>query len=253
MTAVLELSGAAADLQGQHARSDLSLSIAAGEFVVALGPSRSGKSLLLELCAGLMVPKEGHVRALGREWDELTEEEATHLRLRIGTVLQQPGLLSNMTLFDNVALPLRYHSGAMTASEIERRVTEQLHPLGIGNLRHQFPSQLNPGEIRCGAIARALVLQPELLLLDDPVEGLDVALVDRLGRRLLSLRERRPLSILATLRAWSPLVEFADRIAWVEDGRIGWEGSRGDFEKTVAQGIWKTEVRRGGDGRDAMR
>jgi ABC-type sulfate/molybdate transport systems ATPase subunit len=158
-----------------------------------------------------------------------------------------------MTLFDNVALPLRYHGADLSVPEIERRVMGQLQPLGIGSLRHQFPSQLNPGEIRCGAIARALVLQPELLLLDDPVEGLDVDLVDRLGRHLLSLRERQPLSMLATLRAWSPLVEFADRILWIEEGRIGWDGPSGEFEKAAARGVWKTGAARGGGGRDATR
>jgi ABC-type transporter Mla maintaining outer membrane lipid asymmetry ATPase subunit MlaF len=253
MTAVLELDGVVTEFQDQPARSNLSLSIQAGEFVVALGPSRSGKSLLLELCAGLMVPNEGYVRALGQRWNELAEEETLLLRLRIGTVLQKPGLLSNMTLFDNVALPLRYHNPGLSAADIERRVMGQLQPLGIWNLRQHFPSQLNPGEIRCGAIARALVLQPELLLLDDPVEGLDAAFVDRLARHLLALRERQSLTVFGTLRAWSPVVESADRILWIEEGRIGWQGPRGEFEKTVGQRIWKTVNRREGGNPEAMR
>ena len=99
---------------------DVDLRIAADEFVVLVGPSRSGKSLVIELAAGLVRPEAGRVVLLGHEWNDTSESEQTPVRLRVGTVLQQPGLLSNMTLFHNVLLQLRYHHGAMPERSRDR-------------------------------------------------------------------------------------------------------------------------------------
>ena len=109
---------------------DVDLRIAAGEFVALVGPSRSGKSLVIELAAGLVRPEAGRVVLLGHEWNDTQESEQTPVRLRVGTVLQQPGLLSNMTLFHNVLLPLRYHHGAMPERSREQAVMAQLERLG---------------------------------------------------------------------------------------------------------------------------
>jgi ABC-type transporter Mla maintaining outer membrane lipid asymmetry ATPase subunit MlaF len=101
------------------------------EFVALVGPSRSGKSLVIELAAGLVRPEAGRVVLLGHEWNDTSESEQTPVRLRVGTVLQQPGLLSNMTLFHNVLLPLRYHHGAMPERSREQAVMAQLERLGL--------------------------------------------------------------------------------------------------------------------------
>lgn len=227
MTNAIELSGVVVQLQGQQGFSDVTLTVAVGECVVLLGPSRCGKSLILELCAGLIEPERGTVQVLGHDWARLSAEAELDLRLRMGTVLQQPGLLSNMTLYDNVALPLRYHGSSLIDSEIDRLVDQQLRPLGLEGLRDQFPAQLNPGEARCAAIARALVLQPELLLVDDPVDGLDTDMVRRLGRHLDATRRERRMTIVLALRASSPLIDLADRVAEVRTGSIHAVSTRG--------------------------
>jgi ABC-type transporter Mla maintaining outer membrane lipid asymmetry ATPase subunit MlaF len=220
MTNAIELSGVVVQLQGQECLSDVTLTVASGECVVLLGPNRSGKSLILELCAGLVEPARGTVLVLGRDWSRVQAQDERDLRLRIGTVLQPPGLLSNLTLFNNVALPLRYHRAGLATGEIERLVTDQLGPLGLTPLRDRFPAQLSPGEARCAAIARALVLKPELLLVDDPVDGLDADMVGRLGEHFEATRRSRPMALVLTLRVSSPLLDCADRVAEVQAGRI---------------------------------
>lgn len=205
---------------------DVDLRIASGEFVAWVGPSRSGKSLMVELAAGLVTPESGRVILLGQEWNDGSGGERNSLRLRVGTVLQQPGLLSNMTLFNNVLLPLRYHRGALSDRQREQAVMGQLERLELASMRNRFPAELNQGEARRGAIARALMLDPDILLLDDPVAGLDADMVLMLKRYIEERRARRSLTVVAALRSCSPFIHAADRLVVLREGRIEAAGTR---------------------------
>ena len=220
-------------LGGPH-RLDVNLRIAAGEFVALVGPSRSGKSLIVELAAGLVSPEAGRVIVLGHEWTTDVSDEPGPVRLRLGTVLQQPGLLSNMTLFNNVGLPLRYHRALMSEGDRERAVMAQLERVRLAPMRDRFPAELNQGEVRRGAIARALMLAPEVLLLDDPVAGLDAEMVLSLRTCLEERRADQTLTVLAALRSFSPFIELADRLVLLRDGRVEADGSRAALAGTVA-------------------
>ncbi|MGH7205854.1 MAG: ATP-binding cassette domain-containing protein [Nitrospiraceae bacterium] len=226
MSRAIELSDVVVELETEGQAAHISLAVDPREFVVLMGPNRSGKSLILELCAGLVTPRQGSVRVLGEEWVELSDHARMKLRTRIGTVLQLPGLLSNMTVFNNAALPLRYHRSTLSDQDIDRVVMGHLKALGLAQLRDRFPAQLNSGEIRCAAIARAMVLDQELLLLDDPLAGLDAGMVQRLGEHLANWRQRGPFTVLATMRSYSPFLELADRVAVVREGQIEAIGPR---------------------------
>lgn len=205
---------------------DVDLRIAAGEFVAWVGPSRSGKSLMVELAAGLVAPESGRVILLGQEWNDGSDGERNSLRLRVGTVLQQPGLLSNMTLFNNVLLPLRYHRGALSDRQREQAVMGQLERLELASMRNRFPAELNQGEARRGAIARALMLDPDILLLDDPVAGLDADMALVLKRYIEERRARHSLTVVAALRSFSPFIHAADRLIVLREGRVEADGSQ---------------------------
>ena len=140
-------------------------------------------------------------------------------RTEIGTVLQQPGLLSNMTVFNNVALPLRYHRSDLGEEAIAAEVMTHLAALGIDSLQDRFPSQVTHGELRCAAIARAMILGQRILLLDDPVSGLDAEMTRRVAQYLATCRLSRPLTILASLRHYSELLEIMDRVLFLRMGR----------------------------------
>ena len=224
--AVLVLEQVRTPMAGSPHVLDVYLRIAAGEFVALVGPSRSGKSLVIELAAGLVRPEAGRVVLLGHEWNDTPESEQTPVRLRVGTVLQQPGLLSNMTVFNNVLLPLRYHRGAMSDRDRAQAVMAELERLGLSALRDRFPAELNHGEVRRAAIARALMLDPEVLLLDDPVAGLDAELVLVLKRHLEERRAHHAMTVVAALRAPSPFIEAVDRLLVLRDGRVVADGTR---------------------------
>lgn len=231
--AVLILEQVRTPMLGAPYQLDVDIQVHAGEFVALMGPSRSGKSLIVELAAGLVSPQMGRVILLGYEWTADVNEEPTAVRLRLGTVLQQPGLLSNMTLFNNVALPLRYHRGSMSERDRERAVLAQLEQLGLVSMRDRFPADLNQGEVRRGAIARALMLDPDVLLLDDPLAGLDVDMALTLKTCVEEQQKTRTLTVVAALRSYSPLVEGADRFVLLRDGRVEADGPRAALFETV--------------------
>ena len=205
---------------------ELDLRITAGECVACVGPSRAGKSLMVELAAGLVAPQSGRVLVLGQDWSEVPDDDVRSVRPRVGVVLQQPGLLSNMTLFNNVLLPLRYHRGAMSDRQREQLVMGQLERLGLATLRDRFPAELNQGEARRGAIARAMMLEPAVLLLDDPVAGLDADMVLGLKDYLKEWQAHHPLTVLAASRAPSPFVDAVDRLVVLREGRVEADGVR---------------------------
>lgn len=181
---------------------------------------------MVELAAGLIAPESGRVLVLGQGWSEVPDDAPGSVRLKVGVVLQQPGLLSNMTLFNNVLLPLRYHRSAMPDRHREQAVMGELERLGLASLRDRFPAELNQGEARRGAIARALILEPEVLLLDDPVAGLDADMVLGLKSSIDERRAQRPLTVLAALRSCSPFVDAADRLIVLRDGHVEADGTR---------------------------
>jgi ABC-type transporter Mla maintaining outer membrane lipid asymmetry ATPase subunit MlaF len=224
MRFAVELSGVRVNMENEDWRADFTLAVQPGECVLLIGPGRSGKGLLLKLCAGLVLPEEGTVRVFGRDLATLDEDELSGLRQRIGVVLPQPGLRSNMTLYSNVCLPLVYHHGR-NEEELAPRVMPILDALGVAGLAQRFPAQLTSGEARCAALARALVMDQELLLLDEVMAGLDAEMVQRVARVLAEYRRTHTATILATLHNPSPLLAQADRVAFVRRGRIEAVGS----------------------------
>jgi ABC-type transporter Mla maintaining outer membrane lipid asymmetry ATPase subunit MlaF len=234
MSAAIELAGARAETDGGSA--GVTLTVETGEFLTLVGPARSGKGVILKLCAGLIEPVEGTVRVLDCELAGLDEEALIDLRMRVGIVLQPPGLLSNMTVYNNVALPLRYHRG-LSDEEIRPLVEAELESLGMAALAERFPAQLTPGEARGAAIARAMILGQELLLLDEPTDGMDAGMIKRLGRLLTERRRARRLTIVLTLHDFSSLLECADRVAFVRDGRIEAIGRHAELLATAGEDL----------------
>ncbi len=208
-----------------RAVNEISLDVAAGEFLALLGASGSGKSTLLNLMAGLDRPSSGTMLAQGRDLAKMSSEDlARHRNFTIGIVFQSFQLLSRMTLEENVELPLRI--AEVPRNERPERVREALERVGLAARTRHRPTELSGGEQQRAAIARALVNQPMILLADEPTGNLD----SKTGEEIMSLiaRIHRPASgagrtIIMVTHERVLAERYADRIVTLSDGAISRE------------------------------
>lgn len=231
MPAAIELSGVELWEEGSD-RLTLDLAVEAGRCLALVGPLRSGAGAVLRICVGLSKPESGRVIVLGVEVASATEEELASLRVRCGAVFRQPGLLSNYSVFNNIALPLRFHR-LVEEDAIEPLIMDRLGGLGLGHCRDRLPSELAAGEAQSVALIRALIHEPDLLLLEDPGRDLDVELIERWMALLDSERRTRSLTILMTGHQRGGLLKLADLVAYLHDGRVEQMGTPAELLGTA--------------------
>jgi len=202
-----------------RAVNDLSLAIAAGEFLALLGSSGSGKSTLLNLLAGLDRPTSGAIHVNTENLAELDSPGlARYRRDTVGMVFQSFNLLPRMTLEENVELPLRL--AEVDRPERSRRVAQALERVRLAARAKHRPSELSGGEQQRGALARALVNQPSILFADEPTGNLDSATGEQILLLLKEIQAKLGMTIIMVTHE-RPLAErFADRIAVLSDGRL---------------------------------
>ncbi|MGO4596445.1 ABC transporter ATP-binding protein [Terrabacter sp. 2RAF25] len=151
---------------------DVTLTLPAGEISVMLGPSGTGKSVFLKTLVGLLKPDAGSIVINGRDLTRLRESDLYEVRKLFGVLFQDGALFGSMTLYDNVAFPLREHT-KKTEAEIKRIVGEKMELVGLSGAESKLPGEISGGMRKRAGLARALVLDPEILLIDEPDSGLD--------------------------------------------------------------------------------
>ncbi|QNE18496.1 ABC transporter ATP-binding protein [Kribbella qitaiheensis] len=192
----------------------LNLTVAAGETVALLGPSGSGKSTALKAIAGFVRPSRGRIRLAGVDVTDVPPA-----RRGIGVVVQQYALFPHLRVADNVAFGLR--AARKPRAEVSRRVAEMLEMVGMCMFARRFPRELSGGQQQRVAIARALAIQPQVLLLDEPLAALDAQLrADMLGELQKLRREVPDVAILYVTHDQSEALALADRIAVMRDARL---------------------------------
>jgi putative ABC transport system ATP-binding protein len=208
-----------------RAVNDVSLDVAAGEFLALLGSSGSGKSTLLSMLAGLDRPTSGAILVRDQDLAAVSPEElARYRRQTVGMVFQSFNLLPRMTLEENVELPLRL--AEVERHERESRVTEALERVRLAARRKHRPSELSGGEQQRGALARALVNPPTILFADEPTGNLDSTNGEQILLLLREIQDTLGMTIIMVTHE-RPLAErFANRIATLSDGRLVSDGVR---------------------------
>jgi len=202
-----------------RAVDEVSLEVRAGEFLALLGSSGSGKSTLLNLLAGMDRPTSGAIHVHGRNLAEMSASElAQHRRKIVGMVFQAFNLLPKMTLEENVELPLRL--AEVERGERQARVREALERVRLGTrLRHR-PTELSGGEQQRGALARALVNRPSILLADEPTGNLDSANGEQILTLLREINQSLGMTIVMVTHERALAERFADRVAVMSDGKL---------------------------------
>ncbi len=236
METALEIQDASLRVEGRVIFRGLNLRLGKGEALFILGSSGSGKSMLTRMCAGLISPEEGSVSVGGVNVVTASKEELQAIRAQIGFVSQNAALISNMAIYDNVALPLRYHTG-LPEAEVRRKVDEKMTLFGVDrDFDQSIPARLTVEMQKRAALARALALDPALLLLDQPTSGIESGKAQVVAKIIREYQRRRGASLLEVSSEWPPLGPKFDRNAVLEGGRIGAEGTADEIQGYVEKG-----------------
>ena len=198
---------------------------------VIMGPSGSGKSTLLKTVAGLIVPDSGHVEILGTKLKNATDRELEHLRSRNGFVFQDDALWQNLTLRQNLTLPLSYHHPNVGADAVTRRINRLIGELGGTRRLDLRPASVSAGERKIISFARALIGDPEILFLDEPTTSVDGERADLMIRKLKELKERK-ITLVAVTHNARIASQLADFVVVLKAGRVLRFGSLHDITRT---------------------
>jgi phospholipid/cholesterol/gamma-HCH transport system ATP-binding protein len=204
-------------LGSQQVFRGLSCGFPSGQISVVLGGSGAGKSTLVRMVGGLTRPDRGAVRVAGQDITQLSERQLFKVRDRIGMLFQGGALLDSMTVFDNIALPLRENSRDSEPS-IAAEVKRRLNDVGLENVEHLYPRELSGGMSRRAALARAIVTDPEIVLVDEPFSGLDPINVRRIEALLTELNDSLGSTMIVTSHHLASSLRMADRIVFMAEG-----------------------------------
>lgn len=197
----------------------LNLEVFRGETVVIIGRSGCGKSVFLKLIIGLLTPDSGKITILGKDTSSLTEREWEELRKKFGVVFQSSALLNSLTVAENVALPL-VENTTLPKEEIQNRVREKLHLVGLKGVEELYPEDLSGGMKKRVGIARALIMEPEIILYDEPTTGLDPITASAINRLIMDLKEKVKTTSIVVTHDMKSAFLVGDRIGLLYDGRI---------------------------------
>lgn len=198
---------------------DVSMKVHEGEIMVIMGGSGSGKTTLLRHLVGLMPPMPGKVKLLGRDLGRLRAMEKLDLRRRIGVAFQFGALFSSMSVGENVKLPLRELT-RLDEKTMEIMARLKLEVCNLSGFGHLMPAELSGGMIKRASIARAIVMDPKLLFLDEPSSGLDPVVSSALDDLILRLREAMSISVVVVTHDVESAFKIGDRITVLDRGRI---------------------------------
>jgi len=217
---------------GKPVLAGLDLQAGRGEVLFVVGTSGVGKSVTIKHLVGLLRVDAGEIWFDGRRIDDLPEHEMSAIRRRVAMVFQSATLFDSMTLAENVALPLRKH-GRLRAAAALAEARRRLDEVYLGDLADRFPAEVSDGVRKRAAIARALTLEPEVVLLDEPTTGLDPINARRIDRLIRELADRRGVTAIVVSHDLNSIFSIADRIALLYQGTVRACGTPGEIRASA--------------------
>jgi phospholipid/cholesterol/gamma-HCH transport system ATP-binding protein len=202
----------------------LTLVIRQGEVLVILGGSGTGKTVILKHIVGLIAPDKGRVFVQGKDITDFEDNALLPIRRKVGFLFQGGALFDSMNVFDNVAFPLREHTN-LSEVTIAEKVREKLKMVGLENIEWMMPSKLSGGMRKRVALARAIILEPEALLYDEPTTGLDPITTNWVSKLMRQVHENLKITSVIVTHNIQSAMSVADRIAFLYRGRIKFVGS----------------------------
>ncbi|MDF2501401.1 MAG: Sulfate-transporting ATPase [Anaerosporomusa subterranea] len=217
--------------RGKRVLENINLEVAKGEILVVIGPSGSGKSTLLRLIIGLLKPTSGEIWVNGQEISPMNENELNQMRRHMGMVFQYSALFDSMSVGENVAFGLRQHTD-MPEEDIQKVVRSRLRMVGLSGHETDMPNELSGGMKKRVSLARAIAINPEIVLYDEPTAGLDPIISTTIDRLIASTRRRLGVTSIVVTHHMSSAFNLADRMIMINEGRIIEQGGIDDIRRS---------------------
>lgn len=215
----------------QEVLKGIDLTVHKSEILAVLGKSGTGKSVLLRLLIGLEKPDAGSICINGQETSNLSMAKLNEMRMKVGFLFQEGALYDSLTIAENVAFPLRRHT-KMPEKEIEEKVKSLLDSVGLDKDLNKMPSDISGGMRKRVGLARAIALDPDIILFDEPTAGLDPITAADIGRLVEKLRKERGVTSVVVTHDMHAAHHFSDRIVMLKDGNVLISGSFNDLEQS---------------------
>ncbi len=215
----------------QKVHSGINLNVVKGAITVIIGPSGTGKSVLLKEMMGLVLPDSGKITVDGVDIETATKSRLLELRKKFGMLFQNAALFDSMTVSENVAFPLKEHT-AMTEREIKSAVADRLRMVGLSGADDKYPSELSGGMKKRVGLARALALEPEIMLYDEPTTGLDPIMTDVVDDLIFDTQKKLDITSVVISHDIRSVLKIADYIGMIYNGKIVRYGTPEDFRTT---------------------
>lgn len=225
MEKVIEISGLQKSFGNKQVLKDINLTVNRGENLVVLGKSGQGKSVTIKCIVGMILPDAGSLTVFGQDINGITKEELKELRMRIGFLFQSGALYDSMTVRENLEFPLTRVLKLKDRKEIRQRCEEVLDAVGLSEAIDKMPSELSGGMRKRMALARTLIVKPEIILYDEPTTGLDTITSKEISQLILDMQKKyQTTSIIITHDIPCARIT-ADRIVIMDEGKYIAEGS----------------------------
>lgn len=229
---VISLRGVEKSFGAQPVLRGVDLDIYRGESLVVIGPSGCGKSVLLKHLIGLILPDKGSIRIDGADITDMDSSSLYDVRKKFGMLFQGAALFDSLTVEENVGLGLVEHT-KLGPREIAERVAESLRKVGMEHAARKKPSELSGGMKKRVGLARAIAMDPEIVLYDEPTTGLDPIMADVINRLIRSLQKELNATSITVTHDMTSASKVADRVAMLHGGRIVFEGSVEEVRATA--------------------
>ena len=216
----------------QHVLRGIELDVERGKINVIIGGSGEGKSVLMKHLMGLLKPDRGEILVDGTDIVPLDDYQLNALRRKFGMLFQYAALFDSMSVFDNVAFPLREHRKEMSKAAVKRAVMDRLTLLNVDHLVAKWPAELSGGQRKRVGLARALVLEPEILLYDEPTTGLDPIQTKNVDEMIVDIAARNAVTSVVISHDMASTFRIAHRISMLSEGRIIESGTPDLFKRT---------------------
>lgn len=216
---------------------DFNLTVYKEENVVVLGKSGSGKSVLIKCIIGLLKPDKGDIFVFGENITTLKNEELDRARSKIGFLFQSNAIYDSMTVRENLEFPLRRRWFNLNQDEIDAMVKEALENVHLGHTENMMPSELSGGMLKRVALARTMILKPQIILYDEPTAGLDPITAGEIENLIMELKKKYRTSAIIISHDMGCVKKTADRIVLLLNGKCYAEGTYSDFKKSEDKNI----------------